>query len=140
MSRASNGDGNEGDENNNTRRGTISSARFNLLSSMVGGGSLSLPLAFSQAGNLLVAPIILVVTSVLAQQSIMFLVEAGVYSTASRERGANGDDDDHGVMAASSRQNKLSDKKGTASYENVASQAFGRSARIFSMALVCACW
>jgi hypothetical protein len=38
------------------RRGTIFSARFNIWSTMVGGGSLSLPLAFAKTGNALVAP------------------------------------------------------------------------------------
>ncbi|KAL7539309.1 hypothetical protein ACHAXR_009173 [Thalassiosira sp. AJA248-18] len=122
--------------NENKRQGTISSARFNLLSSMVGGGSLSLPLAFHQTGNLFVAPILLVVTSILAQQSILFLVKAGVYSTASAERGSSGDN--NGEMA-SRQNNNLGNKKGTATYENVASQAFGSKARIFSMALVCVC-
>mmetsp|Transcript_27201 Transcript_27201/g.56661 ORF Transcript_27201/g.56661 Transcript_27201/m.56661 type:complete len:576 (+) Transcript_27201:217-1944(+) len=135
---------NIGDEDNdNKRTGTISSARFNILSSMVGGGSLSLPLAFHQTGNLLVAPILLVVGSVLAQQSILFLVKAGVYSTENRERGGatgNNTDGEIGMATAAPRQsNAANNEKGTASYENVASQAFGPNARIFSMALVCAC-
>lgn len=119
------------DRDENKRQGTISSARFNLLSSMVGGGSLSLPLAFHQTGNLLMAPILLVVTSILAQQSILFLVKAGVYSTEMNEGGAAG--------GGASRQNNLSSKKGTASYENMSSKAFGSKARIFAMFLVCAC-
>ena len=119
------------DRDENKRQGTISSARFNLLSSMVGGGSLSLPLAFHQTGNLLMAPILLVVTSILAQQSILFLVKAGVYSTEMNEGGAAG--------GGASRQYNLSSKKGTASYENMSSKAFGSKARIFAMFLVCAC-
>ena len=126
------------DGNENKRQGTISSARFNLLSSMVGGGCLSLPLAFHQTGNLLVAPILLVVMSVLAQQSILFLVKAGVYSTASGELGASNGDDAR-LTVASRRSDIINNRKGIATYENVASQAFGRKARIFSMALVCAC-
>lgn len=126
------------DGNENKRQGTISSARFNLLSSMVGGGCLSLPLAFHQTGNLLVAPILLVVISVLAQQSILLLVKAGVYSNASVELGASIDDDAR-LTVASRRSDIINNRKGIATYENVASQAFGRKARIFSMALICAC-
>ena len=113
-------------ENDNKRQGTISSARFNLLSSMVGGGSLSLPLAFHQTGNLFMAPIILIITSILAQQSILFLIKAGLYSTTSnREQRAN--------------VNTISNNKGTATYENTARAAYGSSARVFAMGLVCAC-
>jgi len=137
LSRQENTGNSMNNEGNDKRQGTISSARFNLLSSMVGGGSLSLPLAFHQTGNLLLAPIILIVTSVLVQQSILFLVKSGIYSTASREQGATSEDE--GEMAGVPRQNNRNNKKGNASYENVASQAFGPNARIFSMALVCAC-
>ena len=124
--------GNEND--NNKRQGTISSARFNLLSSMVGGGSLSLPLAFHQTGNLFVAPILLVLTSILAQQSILFLVKSGVYSTEQRLR--SGDNGDGEICH---RNNAISNRKGTATYEGTASSAFGPNARIFAMGLVCAC-
>ena len=113
------------EQNENQRRGTISSARFNLLSSMVGGGSLSLPLAFHQTGNLFMAPFLLLVTSFLAQQSINFLVKAGAYST---ERGD--------VAPYSHVDNS---KKGTASYENMARQAFGANARVLSSVLVFSC-
>jgi len=113
------------DEN---RQGTISSARFNLLSSMVGGGSLSLPLAFHQTGNMFMAPVLLVITSVLAQQSIYFLVKAGIYSTERRDN-----------MSDNHNDPLDNDKKGTASYENMASQAFGAKARVLSSILVFAC-
>ena len=106
------------------RQGTISSARFNLLSSMVGGGSLSLPLAFHQTGNMFIAPLLLMATGAIAQQSIIFLIKAGIYSSD---------------MNAVTRSSGMSNRKGTVSYENVAMQAFGPSARIFSMALVSAC-
>ena len=116
-------------ENNDKRQGTISSARFNLLSSMVGGGSLSLPLAFHQTGNLFVAPILLIVTNLLAQQSILFLVKAGIYSTTSNNR----DTQNNAIIISNNN------RKGSATYENTAKAAFGPSARIFAMALVCAC-
>lgn len=100
------------------RQGTISSARFNLLSSMVGGGSLSLPLAFHQTGNMFVAPLLLIATGVIAQQSIMFLIKAGIYSGGSCDSGEH-----------NNRNRTVDNRKGTASYENVAMHAFGPSAR-----------
>jgi amino acid permease len=117
------------------RQGTISSARLNLLSSMVGGGSLSLPLAFHQTGNMFCAPLLLLVTSVIAQQSVIFLIKAGVYSTGSSETGEEETNNLHGGI----RNRAVNNRKGTASYENVAMQAFGSRARVFSMALVFAC-
>jgi len=115
------------DKEENHRQGTISSARFNLLSSMVGGGSLSLPLAFHQTGNMFMAPVILVISSVVAQQSIYFLTKAGTYSTEHRDLSNNHNDQ------------LDNNKKGTASYENMASQAFGAKARALSRALVYSC-
>ena len=106
-----------------TRQGTITSASFNLLSSMVGGGSLSLPLAFLQAGNLFMAPVILVITNILAQRSIYLLVKAGVYSSP------NSNSDGYHLIS----------KKGNAKYEGMAFEAFGSKARVFSMVLVCTC-
>ena len=120
------------DESGNKRLGTISSARMNLLSSMVGGGCLSLPLAFHQTGNLFVGPIILIVTGALAQQSILFLIKASVYSTSSGET-------DRLNNPSSRRNDMIDNRKGVASYETVASQAFGPNARIFAMTLVCVC-
>ena len=113
------------------RQGTISSARLNLLSSMVGGGSLSLPLAFHQTGNMFMAPLLLFLTGAIAQQSIMYLIKAGIYSTGSKDHS-----DDYDISRGMTRD---SNRKGTASYENVALQAFGPSARVFSMVLVFAC-
>ena len=112
------------------RQGTISSARFNLLSSMVGGGSLSLPLAFRQTGNMFMAPILLIITSIVAQQSIYFLIKAGIYSTERQSA-------DGGVITDTN--NYTSNKKGTASYEIMASKAFGSKARVLSSTLVSAC-
>ncbi|KAL7464887.1 hypothetical protein ACHAXS_005221 [Conticribra weissflogii] len=130
-------------DNENLRQGTISSARFNLLSSMVGGGSLSLPLAFHQSGNAFIAPLILFFTAVVAQRSILFLIRAGIYSTCGSVtgqllEGGDGDAITRGNNCLGNLQNR-SNKKGTASYENVASQAFGPSAKYLSSALVFAC-
>ena len=112
------------------RQGTISSARFNLLSSMVGGGSLSLPLAFRQTGNMFMAPLLLIITSIVAQQSIYFLIKAGIYSTERQSA-------DGGIITDTN--NYTSNRKGTASYEIMASKAFGSKARVLSSTLVSAC-
>lgn len=119
-------------EDENKRQGTISSARLNLLSSMVGGGCLSLPLAFHQTGNLFLGPLILIVTGILAQQSILFLIKAGTYSTTS-----NNPTEFYNVETQ--RNDIIENRKGVASYVIVANQAFGPYARIFAMALVCIC-
>ena len=58
------------------RMGTIQSATFNIWSTMVGGGSLSLPLAFTKAGNILVGPILLMVTAVLTEFCFGLLIDA----------------------------------------------------------------
>jgi len=49
------------------RLGTTSSARFNILSTMVGGGSLSLPLAFQKSGNALLGPFMLLLVAVITE-------------------------------------------------------------------------
>ena len=120
-----------GRRDDDRRQGTISSARFNLLSSMVGGGSLSLPLAFRQTGNMFMAPLLLIITSIVAQQSIYFLIKAGIYSTERQSA-------DGGIIA-DTNNNYTSNKKGTASYEIMASKAFGSKARVLSSTLVYAC-
>ena len=56
------------------KRGTISSARFNLWSTMVGGGSLSLPLAFQKSGNALMGPLLLIVVAALTDFCFRILV------------------------------------------------------------------
>jgi hypothetical protein len=56
-----------GDVDVDVRIGTISSARFNILSTMVGGGCLSLPLAFQQSGNALIGPLMLLATGVVTE-------------------------------------------------------------------------
>ena len=61
---------------------------------------------------LFVAPILLVLTSILAQQSNLFLVKAGVYSTEQRLRSR--DNDDGEILH---HNNARSNRKGTATYE-----------------------
>jgi amino acid permease len=58
------------------RQGTISSARFNIWSTMVGGGSLSLPLAFAKTGNLFLGPLLLISTALLTQFCFGVLLDA----------------------------------------------------------------
>eukprot|EP00545_Synedropsis_sp_CCMP1620_P002643 CAMPEP_0119015488 /NCGR_PEP_ID=MMETSP1176-20130426/11115_1 /TAXON_ID=265551 /ORGANISM="Synedropsis recta cf, Strain CCMP1620" /LENGTH=508 /DNA_ID=CAMNT_0006968785 /DNA_START=109 /DNA_END=1635 /DNA_ORIENTATION=- len=93
------------------RKGTISSACFNLLSTMVGGGSLSLPLAFQQAGNGLLAPVILIVIALITDFCFRILVAS--------------------APAPSHAQ------RGSASFESVAQAAFGSKAHVVSTLLVC---
>ena len=105
----------------NLRKGTISSARFNILSTMVGGGSLSIPLAFHQGGNVFLAPLLLLLVAGLVEYSIYFLVQAGQMSVTNPRR---------------SLQNEDSRVKGNVSYESTALAAFGMRAKYGAMALV----
>jgi amino acid permease len=57
------------------RMGTIQSATFNIWSTMVGGGSLSLPLAFTKAGNGLFGPILLISTAILSEFCFGLLID-----------------------------------------------------------------
>lgn len=93
------------------RKGTISSACFNLLSTMVGGGSLSLPLAFQQAGNGLLAPLILIATALITDFCFRILV--------------------------ASAPAPITTSRGSASFESVAYAAFGPKAHVVSTLLVC---
>jgi hypothetical protein len=56
------------------RAGTTASARFNILSTMVGGGSLSLPLAFQKSGNALTGPLILIGVAIVTEYCFRILV------------------------------------------------------------------
>lgn len=58
------------------RQGTIASARFNILSTMVGGGSLSLPLAFAKTGNALMGPLILILIAGITEFCFFALLDA----------------------------------------------------------------
>jgi amino acid permease len=109
-----NGDGdNVDDDSDNVRIGTISSARFNVLSTMVGGGCLSLPLAFQKSGNALVGPIMLLVTALMTDFCFRLLVASAnhVHPTHPTRPGKN-------------------------TFESITSVAFGNKAYIFSMTLV----
>jgi len=57
-------------------KGTLFSARLNLLSSMVGGGSLSLPLAFSEVGIGFSGPILVIFSCFAADFTVRALIES----------------------------------------------------------------
>ena len=141
---------NDNNSNNNSnqqhqlRKGTLSSASFNILSTMVGGGSLSLPLAFHQAGNGFMAPFLLLIIAVLVEYSIYFLIEAALLTSRPMEKRSEEEDENGGVddpqnMDDSQKHRndmKRENLKGTTSYESVACEAFGPKAKYFAMGLV----
>lgn len=97
------------------RMGTTASARFNILSTMVGGGSLSLPMAFQKAGNGFMGPLLLLIVAVITNYCFHILVfSARTLSPVSPNQTSPGKD----------------------SFESIASAAFGAKANIFSMGLV----
>lgn len=98
-----------------TRVGTIASARFNILSTMVGGGCLSLPLAFQQSGNGLLGPLMLLVTGLITDFCFRLLVASAVQLKAPH-----------------------STAPGKDSFESITSAAFGSKAYVMSMGLVTA--
>ena len=101
----------------NQRAGTTASARFNILSTMVGGGSLSLPLAFQLTGNALLGPILLIVVAAITEFCFRTLVaSARTLSPVSPNQTEPGKD----------------------SFESIAYAAFGTKAYLLSTALVVA--
>ncbi|CAJ1929022.1 unnamed protein product [Cylindrotheca closterium] len=106
-----------GDEEENDsgvyREGTIASARFNILSTMVGGGCLSLPLAFQQSGNSLLGPLLLVLTALITDFCFRLLVASAVHLKCPH-----------------------STRPGTDSFESITQEAFGPRAFIMSQLLV----
>ncbi|GAX28453.1 hypothetical protein FisN_4Hh356 [Fistulifera solaris] len=97
------------------REGTIASGRFNILSTMVGGGSLSLPLAFQKTGNGFLAPVLLLIVACMTEFCFRTL------TTSARTLSPP----DH-------------NRRGQDSYESIASAAFGRKAYVMSTVLVTA--
>jgi len=106
-----------GDEEENDtgvyREGTIASARFNILSTMVGGGCLSLPLAFQQSGNSLLGPLLLIVTGLITDFCFRLLVASAVHL-----------------------KRPHSTRPGTDSFESITQEAFGSKAFVMSQLLV----
>lgn len=97
------------------RTGTTSSARFNILATMVGGGSLSLPLAFHKSGNVLMGPILLLVTAVVTEFCFILLIRSArtLHPVTGRTK-----------------------TPGTDSFESISAAAFGPMMLIFGKALV----
>jgi amino acid permease len=106
-------------DDDQVRKGTIASARFNMLSTMVGGGSLSLPLAFYKSGNGLVGPLMLIVVALLTE--FCFRVHVG-----------------SARLLASEGSSSSLWPRGKDSFESVTSRALGRHMNVMSMALVTA--
>jgi len=106
-----------GDEEENDtgvyREGTIASARFNILSTMVGGGCLSLPLAFQQSGNSLLGPLLLFLTALVTDFCFRLLVASAVHL-----------------------KRPHSTRPGTDSFESITQEAFGPKAFVMSQMLV----
>jgi len=100
------------------RQGTVASARFNILSTMVGGGSLSLPLAFQKSGNALLGPVLLLVTAGITEFCFRVLVDAARTVTPVN----NQHDDDR--------------RPSRDSYESIAAAAFGKTTLRFCTILV----
>ena len=100
------------------RKGTLTSATFNILSTMVGGGSLSVPLAFHQAGNAFLGPLILIFIAFLVKNSVHLLVNSAILSHPEDNK---------------PDQYKF---KGSKSFESVACHAFGPKAKNFTMGLL----
>lgn len=104
------------------RQGTISSARLNIWSTMVGGGSLSLPLAFGKTGNALLGPLLLILTAAITEFCVRVLLDAA------RTMSVNNGGRDPRV-------------RGTDSLESISAAAFGVTAFRLSTALVyCMCF
>jgi len=112
------GNGTNDEENSMIRLGTTSLARFNILSTMVGGGSLSLPFAFAKSGNILVAPLLLFVIAALSEYCFRILVQAAR------------------ILSYRNVDLSSSTKVGRDSFESLAEAAFGPRAYVASMGLV----
>ena len=101
------------DDDDDVRIGSISSARFNILSTMVGGGCLSLPMAFQLSGNALIGPVMLLVTGVITEFCFRTLVVSAVRLNEPHRT-----------------------RPGKDTFESITSAAFGSKAYVFSMGLV----
>jgi amino acid permease len=113
--------------NDNLRQGTIVSAVLNILSTMVGGGSLSLPLAFAQAGIGLVSPVTLVCISIMSYLCMSFLAESGRVVESRQQNSASNRHHHH---------QPAEDTKGTLSYELLVQHAFGSTGHFIAQTLV----
>jgi amino acid permease len=94
-----------------SREGTTESARFNILNTMVGGGSLSLPMAFQTAGNLF-GVLLLLVTAVITEFCFRILVKSARLLSP------------------------ITQHPGQDSFESISRAAFGQRMGVFSTGLV----
>ncbi|CAB9503992.1 Putative sodium-coupled neutral amino acid transporter 11 [Seminavis robusta] len=99
------------------RQGTISSARYNVLCTMVGGGCLSLPMAFQKTGNGLFGPCMLLLTAAVTDWCFRMIIAATRKLSPVQA---------HTVVV------------GKESYESMASAAFGARGFLFTKWLVTA--
>ena len=93
------------------RQGTIRSARFNILCTMVGGGCLSLPMAFQKTGNALGGPLCLLVTAGVTEYCFRIILVACTRSSTS---------------TSTRRTSTTTTQIGHDSFEDMARTAFGR--------------
>ena len=100
-------------DHDDIRIGSISSARFNILSTMVGGGCLSLPMAFQQSGNALCGPIMLLITGVITDFCFRTLVATALKINGGQPPNPN--------------------RSGKDTYESITQIAFGNIGYLFSM-------
>lgn len=124
-------------EGEDLRRGTIFSARLNLLSTMVGGGSLSLPLAFNQAGNGFLGPLLLILMAIITEfclNCIAFACERGDgFANLVSAAATGGAEENDGRMEERLGRIRI---RGKSSYESISGSTFGLKARYFTMVLV----
>ena len=100
------------------RVGTTSSARFNILATMVGGGSLSLPMAFAKSGNVLTGPILLILSAIMSEFCFRIMVKTAR------------------LLSYKYMDLSATTKVGHDSFESIAASAFGPKAYVPSMILV----
>jgi len=113
------------------RTGTISSARFNILCTMVGGGCLSLPFGFQKSGNALLGPILLIVTAMITEFCFRIIV-----ATIRKLSPVHGNG--NGVHGTTARTTTITMMIGQDSFESMANAAFGKYGFLFAKHLVTA--
>ena len=145
-----NDDDDDDDNDNDRRNGTVSSARFNILSTMVGGGCLSLPLAFKQSGNAFIGPVMLIVTGLITDFCFRLLVASANHlhqiNISNSNSNSSSDQQQQQQPRSNNNNNNNNDRSdydyyrnlppGKDTFESITSAAFGPKAYVFSMTLV----
>ena len=141
-------DDDDDSRNNDRRNGTVSSARFNILSTMVGGGCLSLPLAFKQSGNAFIGPVMLIVTGLITDFCFRLLVASAnhLHQINHNNNSSNDQQQQQQQRSRNNHNNNNNDRSddyyyhnlppGKDTFESITSAAFGPKAYVFSMTLV----